>query len=298
MGTPQFAVPSLEALHNGGYEIAAVVTAPDKPAGRGQTPKASPVKQCAIKNGMPVLQPANLKAPGFIDALRALNADLFVVVAFRMLPESVWSLPPLGTINLHASLLPDYRGAAPINHAIMRGETETGLTTFFLKHAIDTGDILLRCRIPIAPEDTAGTLHDTMMEAGADLLLETVNRIAAGNYTTTPQPGNSAKAAPKIFKADCEIPWNRPAADIVNFIRGLSPYPGAWTLLDGKMLKVFAAKAVPGKPVQTPGSYSTDGKSYLRFTAGEGAIEIAELQLEGKKKMHITEFLKGYRFDT
>ena len=230
MGTPQFAVSSLEKLIHEGFDIAAVITAPDKPAGRGLVSTESPVKKCAIQHGIKILQPTNLKAQSFIDELKQLHADLFVVVAFRMLPEIVWDMPELGTINLHASLLPDYRGAAPINHAILNGETETGLTTFFLKKEIDTGDILFTKPIEILPDDNAGSLHDKMMLAGAELLFKTVKAIESRSFNTMPQHKNSNKTAPKIFKEDCKIDWNNSSQTIYNFIRGLSPYPTAWTI--------------------------------------------------------------------
>ncbi len=297
MGTPQFAVSSLEKLIHEGFDIAAVITAPDKPAGRGLVSTESPVKKCAIQHGIKILQPTNLKAQSFIDELKQLHADLFVVVAFRMLPEIVWDMPELGTINLHASLLPDYRGAAPINHAILNGETETGLTTFFLKKEIDTGDILFTKPIEILPDDNAGSLHDKMMLAGAELLFKTVKVIESRSFNTMPQHKNSNKTAPKIFKEDCKIDWNNSSQTIYNFIRGLSPYPTAWTILEDKTLKIFSGKIIFDKTSQSPGNYITDGKQYLRFATADGLIDITELQLEGKKKMSVTDFLKGYRFN-
>ncbi len=297
MGTPQFAVSSLEKLIHEGFDIAAVITAPDKPAGRGLVSTESPVKKCAIQHGIKILQPTNLKAQSFIDELKQLRADLFVVVAFRMLPEIVWDMPELGTINLHASLLPDYRGAAPINHAILNGETETGLTTFFLKKEIDTGDILFTKPIEILPDDNAGSLHDKMMLAGAELLFKTVKVIESRSFNTMPQHKNSNKTAPKIFKEDCKIDWNNSSQTIYNFIRGLSPYPTAWTILEDKTLKIFSGKIIFDKTSQSPGNYITDGKQYLRFATADGLIDITELQLEGKKKMSVTDFLKGYRFN-
>ncbi|MBK7110344.1 MAG: methionyl-tRNA formyltransferase [Bacteroidetes bacterium] len=297
MGTPQFAVSSLEKLIHEGFDIAAVITAPDKPAGRGLVSTESPVKKCAIQHGIKILQPTNLKAQSFIDELKQLRADLFVVVAFRMLPEIVWDMPELGTINLHASLLPDYRGAAPINHAILNGETETGLTTFFLKKEIDTGDILFTKPIEILPDDNAGSLHDKMMLAGAELLFKTVKAIESRSFNTMPQHKNSNKTAPKIFKEDCKIDWNNSSQTIYNFIRGLSPYPTAWTILEDKTLKIFSGKIIFDKTSQSPGNYITDGKQYLRFATADGLIDITELQIEGKKKMSVTDFLKGYRFN-
>lgn len=297
MGTPQFAVPSLEKLIDEGFDIAAVITAPDKPAGRGLVFTESPVKKCAIQHGIKILQPTNLKAQSFIDELQQLQADLFVVVAFRMLPEIVWDMPKLGTINLHASLLPDYRGAAPINHAIINGETKTGLTTFFLKKEIDTGDILFTTPIEILPDENAGSLHDKMMIAGAELLSQTVKAIESKNFNTIPQHKNSNKTAPKIFKEDCKIDWNNSSQTIYNFIRGLSPYPTAWTILEDKTLKIFSGEIIYDKPSQSPGNYITDGKQYLHFATADGLIDITELQLEGKKKMSVTDFLIGYRFN-
>ncbi|MBP9548591.1 MAG: methionyl-tRNA formyltransferase, partial [Chitinophagales bacterium] len=265
--------------------------------GRGLVSTESPVKKCAIQHGIKILQPTNLKAQSFIDELKQLRADLFVVVAFRMLPEIVWDMPELGTINLHASLLPDYRGAAPINHAILNGETETGLTTFFLKKEIDTGDILFTKPIEILPDDNAGSLHDKMMLAGAELLFKTVKVIESRSFNTMPQHKNSNKTAPKIFKEDCKIDWNNSSQTIYNFIRGLSPYPTAWTILEDKTLKIFSGKIIFDKTSQSPGNYITDGKQYLRFATADGLIDITELQLEGKKKMSVTDFLKGYRFN-
>ncbi|MFN3939773.1 MAG: methionyl-tRNA formyltransferase [Chitinophagales bacterium] len=297
MGTPDFAVPSLQKLVEEGFAIAAVITAPDKPAGRGLQLQESPVKKYALANKLPVLQPANLKSPAFIEQLKQLNADLQVVVAFRMLPEIVWRMPSLGTINLHASLLPDYRGAAPINHAIINGETETGLTTFFIKKEIDTGEIIFSEKIHIAESDTAGTLHDKMMYAGADLLLKTVLAIESGQYPKTEQTGTSHKLAPKLFKENCRIQWNQSTTQVYNFIRGLSPYPAAWTMLDNKTIKLLNVSFFTDGRPQSPGSLLTDKKTYLRFTTADGYIEVLELQLEGKKKLPVAEFLKGYRFN-
>lgn len=297
MGTPQFAVPSLQKLTKAGFTIAAVITAPDKPAGRGLQLQESPVKKYALENNLPVLQPTNLKSAEFIGQLKLLNADLQVVVAFRMLPEEIWNMPPLGTINLHASLLPDYRGAAPINHAIINGEKETGLTTFFIKKEIDTGEIIFREKIIINEKDTAGLLHDKMMTTGAELLLKTVLAIESGKYPKTPQTNTSKKIAPKIFKADCRIQWEQPTIKVYNFIRGLSPYPAAWTLLENKTIKLLIIAYVLDGKLQKPGSISTDKKTFLRFATIDGYIDVLELQLEGKKKMSVTEFLKGYRFN-
>lgn len=301
MGTPEFAVASLAALLGAGREIVAVVTAPDRPAGRGQQLRQSAVKQYAVAHGIPVLQPEKLRHPDFLAELRALKADLQVVVAFRMLPEIVWNMPSRGTVNLHASLLPQYRGAAPINHAIINGETESGVTTFLLQHEIDTGNILFSEPVAIAPGDTAGDLHDRLMTVGASLLVKTVEAIGNGTAVPVPQDqlddGNGLKHAPKIFKEDCLIDWTRPVTDVHNLIRGLSPYPTAFTALDGKTLKIFEADKIETAPQHEPGTPYTDGKSFLQFACPDGYITVKTLQLEGKKRMDITEFLKGYRFN-
>eukprot|EP01133_Synstelium_polycarpum_P013969 gene13969-16471_t len=271
MGTPDFAVASLDALFKAGFEIAAVVTAADKPAGRGQKLSESAVKKYAQEKGLKVLQPVRLKDPEFIAELHDLKADLQVVVAFRMLPEAVWSMPPKGTINLHASLLPQYRGAAPINHAIINGEKESGVTTFFLKHEIDTGDIIFSEKVSIGPQDTAGELHDQLMQTGAGLLVKTVQAIADGNYTEQPQPqAADLKHAPKIFKDFCQIDWNQSAGLIHNLIRGLSPYPTAFTRLNDKTLKIFRAEIEEKEPGIAPGGFLTDGKRL--FEAHRSAI--------------------------
>ncbi len=300
MGTPEFAVASLQALVEAGCTITGVVTAPDKPAGRGMQLQQSAVKKYAVEKGLVVLQPEKLKSPHFLSALAALEADLQVVVAFRMLPEVVWSMPALGTINVHGSLLPQYRGAAPINWAIIRGEQETGVTTFKLQHAIDTGNILLQERIAITDAETAGTLHDKMKLAGAGLLVKTVQALAAGTLEEKPQVSiadeASIKHAPKIFTETGKIDWNKPVAEVYNLIRGLSPYPAAFTLFDGKTLKIFAAHKKEEPPTHQPGAWDTDKKSYLRFACTDGYIEIKELQLEGKKRMQVADFLRGYRF--
>ncbi len=302
MGTPEFAVASLAALRDAGNTVVAVVTAPDKPAGRGQKFRQSTVKQYAISKGIPVLQPERLKDPQFLVDLKSFDATLQVVVAFRMLPEAVWNMPPLGTVNLHASLLPQYRGAAPINHAIINGETESGVSTFLLQHEIDTGSILFSQPVAIAPADTAGDLHDKLMDAGAALLVKTVDALAKGDVVATPQDalafGQPLKAAPKIFKEDCLIDWYRPVAEVYNRIRGLSPYPTAYTLLDGKVLKVFEVEPELAIPVQAPGNYVTDGKSFLKFACADGYAILREVQLEGKKRMDVATFLRGYRPDS
>ena len=299
MGTPDFAVASLAALLDAGRNIVAVVTAPDRPAGRGQQLHQSAVKQYALTKGIPVLQPEKLRNPDFLAQLSSLQADLQVVVAFRMLPEAVWNMPPKGTVNLHASLLPQYRGAAPINHAIINGETESGVTTFILQHEIDTGNILFSERVAIGPKDTAGDLHDRLMVVGANLLVKTVDAIANGATNPVPQSrlsdNGKLKHAPKIFKEDCLIDWSQPVASIYNFIRGLSPYPTAYTRLDGKGLKLFEVEKIKTTPHHEPGVVDTDGKSFLRFACIDGYIVVKTLQLEGKKRMVVTEFLRGYR---
>jgi len=299
MGTPDFAVASLKALLDTGENVVAVVTAPDKPAGRGQKLQQSAVKRFALENGLPVLQPVKLKDPDFINELASYQADLQIVVAFRMLPESVWNMPPKGTVNVHASLLPQYRGAAPINHAIIQGEKESGVTTFLLQQEIDTGNILFSKKVPILDSDTAGMLHDKLMEAGAEVLLQTVQAIKTNNTQPIPQENlveGSLKMAPKIFKHDCEIDWNKSQDEVYNLIRGLSPYPTAFTYLNGKVLKIYETeKAAPLS--KNPGEFETDGKNYLAFATKDGSLRITSLQLEGKKKMDIQEFLRGYRFN-
>jgi methionyl-tRNA formyltransferase len=303
MGTPQFAVASLKILAENGFNIVGVVTAPDKPAGRGMQLQQSAVKKYAVEKDLNILQPVKLKDPEFLEQLKALHADLQVVVAFRMLPEAVWNMPPLGTINLHASLLPQYRGAAPINWAIINGEKETGVTTFKLQHEIDTGNILLSERIPIGESETAGELHDRMKETGAALLLKTVTGIREGSLEEHPQLRSDGdrqtglRHAPKIFSETCRIDWNRTTAEVYNLIRGLSPYPGACTNLDGKMFKIYQARpAGISDPKAGFGTYETDHKTYLRFACRDGYLDVTELQLAGKKKMHVDEFLRGYRF--
>jgi methionyl-tRNA formyltransferase len=316
LGTPDFAVASLEALVNAGYNIVGVITAPDKPAGRGMKPQQSAVKKYGVEKELKILQPDKLKNAEFLQELRSLNADLQVVVAFRMLPEVVWYMPPMGTINVHGSLLPQYRGAAPINWAIINGEKETGVTTFKLKHEIDTGDILLQQKIPIGEEETAGELHDRMKDIGAQLLVRTVEGLADGSLKETPQAsivnGQSSieapqdspftihhsplKHAPKIFTDTCKIDWKKPVDEVYNLIRGLSPYPAAFTTLEGKTLKIFRAKKELVQPKIAAGSFETDKKNFLKFACLDGFIQAEEIQLEGKKKMSIEDFLRGYRF--
>jgi len=293
MGTPEFAVASLEALVEGGYNVVGVVTMPDKAVGRhGSVLQASPVKQYAMAHGLKVMQPERLKDSCFLEELRGLNADLQIVVAFRMLPEVVWSMPPMGTFNAHASLLPKYRGAAPINWAIIRGEHETGMTTFMLKHEIDTGDIIEQVHVPIFEHDNAGTLHDRLMTLSASLVTETVDKIIEGSLTTRPQSNEEATDAPKIFRETCRIDWNRSSREVYDFIRGLSPYPGAWTMLGDKVLKVFETEISEGGG-EAPGTVYSDGKKMLAFTTNDGALSIKTLQLEGKKRMNVEEFLRG-----
>jgi methionyl-tRNA formyltransferase len=283
-------------LLEAGHDIAGVVTAADKPAGRGQKIHESAVKQYAVAKGLKVLQPLKLKDPDFLAALADLKADIQVVVAFRMLPEVVWNMPPKGTINLHASLLPDYRGAAPINHAIINGESVTGVTTFFLKHEIDTGDVIFAEQVEIGQDETAGELHDKLMVIGAQLLVRTINAVEKGDYKEIPQAITSLqKHAPKIFKDFCEINWNQPAQTIYNHIRGLSPYPAAFTKLQGKNLKVFKAELENGDPQERPGTFSSDGKSFLKFAAQDGSLKLTDIQYEGKKRMQVDEFLRGMR---
>jgi methionyl-tRNA formyltransferase len=274
-----------------------VITAPDKPKGRGLNLLPSPVKEAALKHGLKILQPTNLKSPDFQDELRELKADLQIVVAFRMLPESVWNMPPLGTFNLHASLLPDYRGAAPINWAIINGEKETGVTTFFLKHEIDTGSIIFQEKIQILEEDELGAVYEKLMTLGSQLVLKTVEAIAAGQVQPSVQDESKAlHHAPKLFKETCQVDWNEPAVKIHNLVRGLSPYPAAWTIWENKTCKLFKTAVKPGRITQKlAGEYETDGKTYLRFQTGDGILEVLELQLEGKKRMKIDELLRGYK---
>ena len=302
MGTPEFAVPSLDKLLQAGYNIVGVITAPDKPAGRGMNLQQSAVKKFALQNGSKILQPDKLKAPEFVEALKALNADLQVVVAFRMLPEAVWSMPPMGTINLHASLLPQYRGAAPINWAIINGEKETGATTFKLQHQIDTGNILLQEKIEIGEDETAGELHDRIKETGADLLVKTVNGLAEGTVKETPQLWSDRvgqtrlKLAPKIFTEDCKINWANSVDEVYNLVRGLSPYHAAFTLLNSKTLKIYKANKEITPPTIGASEFETDKKTFLKFACSDGYISITELQLEGKKRMNVEDFLRGFKF--
>jgi methionyl-tRNA formyltransferase len=295
MGTPEFAVPSLKILLDNGYDVAAVVTAPDKPGGR-QGLQQSAVKLYAQSVGLPVLQPVKLKDPDFIAALQAINADLHVVVAFRMLPEVVWRMPRLGTMNVHGSLLPKFRGAAPINWAIISGETTTGVTTFLLQHAIDTGDLLFQAPVPIGENDTAGELHDRMMEAGAALLLRSVQALENGTAQPHPQQDTAATHAPKLFTETCRIDFTQSTATVHNFIRGLSPYPGAWTMYGDKVLKILRTTKDMTTPVSTtPGQFMQEGVKTLRISTADGYVQALELQLEGKRRMSVVDFLNGLR---
>lgn len=299
MGTPEFAVTSLDALMQAGCNIVAVITSPDKPAGRGMEMQQSAVKKYAVANNLEVLQPEKLRNPSFLATLRELQADLQVCVAFRMLPEVVWSMPPMGTINLHGSLLPQYRGAAPINWAIINGEKETGVTTFLLKQEIDTGDILLQDHFPIEPGDNAGTVHDKMKDTGAALLVETVKQLTVNNLRPSPQllsTNETLHHAPKIYTETCEINFDKPVEAVHNLVRGLSPYPAAFAFLHGKKLKIYQTEMVEQEPKTQPGQYETDGKTYLQFACNNGYISVRDIQLEGKKRMKIEDFLKGYRF--
>ncbi len=295
MGTPEFAVPSLEILVNNGFNVVAVITAPDKPKGRGQQLATSPVKDCAVTHNIPVLQPNNLKSPDFIEELKSYNANLQIVVAFRMLPEMVWDMPEIGTFNLHASLLPQYRGAAPINWAIINGEKETGVSTFFLQHEIDTGKIIFQEKEAIREDDTVGDLYARLMAKGAELVLKTVQAIAAEDYPQVDQnEDQELKSAPKIFRETCEINWTKPTNEVYDFVRGLSPYPAAWSTLNEKNLKIYKASKGSKKPNgKNPGDYVSDGKTYLHFVTADGFLNITELQIEGKRRMGIEEFLRG-----
>ncbi len=322
MGTPEFAVASLDALVKAGCNIVAVITAPDKPAGRGMKMNESAVKKYAVENNLKILQPGKLKNPEFLDELKSLHADLQIVVAFRMLPELVWNMPPMGTVNVHGSLLPQYRGAAPINWAVINGEKETGVTTFKLKHEIDTGDILLQDKMTIGENETAGEIHDRMKEIGAKLLVKTVEELLAGTLEERPQSaiGNRQLAnenitdseihtsdiihqtsdilhhAPKIFTETCMIDWNKTVEEIHNLVRGLSPFPAAFTKLDGKTIKVFNSEKERISVSSKTGEWESDKKTFLKFSCADGYILLKDVQLEGKKRLLIEDFLRGYRF--
>jgi methionyl-tRNA formyltransferase len=306
MGTPEFAVEALRCLVEGGYNVVGVITMPDKPAGRGHKIQYSPVKQYALEHNLPLLQPEKLKDEAFVQALRDWKADLQIVVAFRMLPEVVWNMPRLGTFNLHASLLPQYRGAAPINWAVINGDTETGITTFFLKHEIDTGEVIQQVRVPIADTDNVGIVHDKLMALGGRLVVETVDAILSGEVKAIPQEEMAVvgelRAAPKIFKETCKINWNQPVKRIYDFIRGLSPYPAAWCELtdaagETVAVKVFEAEKIEEVHQLLPGTIVTDGKKYLKVAATDGFVGILALQLPGKKRLKTDELLRGYKID-
>ncbi len=304
-GTPDFAVESLRRMVEGGYNVVAVVTAPDKPAGRGKHLQQSAVKQYALEVGLPVMQPVRLKDTEFIEELRGYGAQLFVVIAFRMLPEAVWQMPELGTFNLHASLLPRYRGAAPINWAVINGDTQTGVTTFFLQHEIDTGDVIDREAVDILPEDNAGTIHDRLMELGAGLTVKTIEHILAGDLVTTPQSqvdDGEPTPAPKIFKDTCHIDWNRPAVEVHNLVRGLSPYPTAWGDLyaDGAeqgSLKIFTTR-LTDMPSETPGNVTVTADGRLFVDCADCRLEVLSLQAQGKRRMDTSDYLRGCRYET
>jgi methionyl-tRNA formyltransferase len=305
MGTPEFAVESLERLIINGFDVVAVITSPDKPSGRGMKLQSSPVKQFAVEKGIQILQPEKLKDQEFLERLRAFKADLFVVVAFRMLPIEVWSMPHMGTFNLHASLLPQYRGAAPINHVLLNNETETGVTTFLIDKEIDTGKILFSEKVPIKTTDNAGTLHDKLMLTGADLVVKTVKAIESGDVRPMQQNEvaenmEQLKTAPKLTKEFCRINWAQNSLKIYNFIRGLSPYPAAWTKLENvsegshSIMKIYDSEYTLQNHNYIPGSIITDSRSYLQVYTGDGFISIKSLQMEGKKKLQVDEFLRGY----
>lgn len=307
MGTPEFAVESLKRLVEGGYNIVGVITMPDKPMGRhGSVLQPSPVKQYAVSQGLKVLQPEKLKDESFVAELRELKADLQIVVAFRMLPEVVWNMPRLGTFNLHASLLPQYRGAAPINWAVINGETETGITTFFLKHEIDTGEIIDQVRVPIADTDNVGDVYERLMNLGGDLVVKTVDSILDGSVKTVPQDklaeGEVLRPAPKIFKETCRIDWSKGVKQIYDFVRGLSPYPAAWTeLCQGstapQVLKIYETDKIFAEHSFEPRAVVTDKKTYFRIAVTDGYINIRSLQLAGKKRMGVADFLRGYHHE-
>lgn len=306
MGTPEFAVESLKRLVEGGYNVVGVITMPDKPMGRhGSVLQPSPVKAYAVSQGLKVLQPEKLKDEAFLEELRALRADLQIVVAFRMLPEAVWQMPRLGTFNLHASLLPQYRGAAPINWAVINGDTETGITTFFLKHEIDTGEIIDQVRVPIADTDNVGVVYDRLMMLGGDLVLKTVDAILAGNVKTIPQEMLSSteplRPAPKIFKDTCRIDWTKGVKPVYDFIRGLSPYPAAWTELcepdsSPVTMKIYESSKELVEHTFAPGTILTDKKTYFKVASTDGFVHLLSVQLAGKKRMNVTDFLRGYRY--
>ncbi len=303
LGTPEFAVASLDAIVNAGFTVKAVITAPDKPSGRGLQLHASPVKEYALSRSIPVLQPLKLKDPEFLNALRQINADLQVIVAFRMLPEEVWNMPPLGTFNLHASLLPQYRGAAPINWAVINGEKKTGVTTFFLNHEIDKGSVIYRKEVPIGEDDTAGDIHDLLMKIGAELVVQTIRDIAADSVKPIEQheidPNSTLIPAPKIFKNDCRINWSDTTRAIHNLVRGLSPYPAAWSELYPEsgsplLVKIYRGHPVMENTASATGTIISDGKSFLKVSTADGYYQIDNIQLQGKKQMATADFLRGF----
>ncbi|RFM29160.1 methionyl-tRNA formyltransferase [Deminuibacter soli] len=299
MGTPEFAVASLDALVQSGCNVVGVVTAPDKPAGRGMKLNESAVKKYAVEKQLPLLQPEKLRNPQFLEALRAWKADVQIVVAFRMLPEMVWNMPPMGTINVHGSLLPQYRGAAPINWAVINGEKETGVTTFKLQQDIDTGNILLQEHMPIGENETAGEVHDRMKELGAYTIVKTLQELAAGTLQEQPQPdvlnGEPLLHAPKLFTETGNINWDKDVDSIHNLIRGLSPFPGAYTMLQGKLCKIYRSSKEHATHNLQPGTFETDNKTFLKFACSNGFIHVLDLQLEGKKRMQVADFLRGFR---
>jgi methionyl-tRNA formyltransferase len=298
MGTPEFATHSLRLVVESGYNVVGIITAPDRQSGRGQKINYSSVKEYAVEKGLHLMQPTNLKDPTFIEELKTLNADIQVVVAFRMLPEVIWNMPSKGTLNLHASLLPKYRGAAPINWAIINGEKESGVTTFFIEKEIDTGNIILQEKVSIEENENAGHLHDKLMEVGGKLVCETIDKISSGKIEGTAQNGKATQA-PKIFKKDCQINWSDSIENIHNFIRGLSPYPTAWTFVDEEQkqnIKVFKSSIQKTSHSESSGKIITDGKSELKVAVNGGFIQLHEIQLSGKKKMKTEDFLRGYRF--
>jgi len=298
LGTPEFAVASLQALHQSGHEVVGVVTAPDKPAGRGLKLQETAVKKYALEHGLYLMQPEKLKNPAFLEELKSLNADVQAVVAFRMLPEQVWNMPRLGTVNVHASLLPQYRGAAPINWVLINGEKETGVTTFKLRHDIDTGPLLYSQRVPITENETAGDLHDKLKIVGAELLVKTIDALATGSAVESPQPADAdltIRHAPKLFTENCRIDFNTSVNQVHNLVRGLSPYPTAFTQLGDKIFRIYSSKKETANLSAVPGSYESDGKNTLKFACTDGWLHAVEVQIEGKKRMPVRDFLRGWR---
>lgn len=296
MGTPEFAVPSLKILLDNGYDVVGVITSTDKLAGRGRKLLESDVKKFAKEKGLNILQPKNLKAPEFVEELRALKADLQIIVAFRMLPEVVWNMPPIGTFNLHGSLLPKYRGAAPINWAVINGDAETGVTTFFLQHEIDTGDVLMQKSMPIGAEENVGDVYNKLKDIGAEVVLKTVKLIETGDYKLKPQDNSKVSKAPKIHPETCRLDFDQSVEKVHNFVRGLSPYPCAWTTLDNKKLKIYKTEKEISEHEKAAGTFVTDDKKFLKIACKGGFLNVLELQLQGKKQMNIKDFLNGYSF--